>query len=144
MREGWSLPVFERAERPLEQKDTELIHAEDEDEDGEEEQEKVGDLVLRVGRRSYRLSQFEKHRSSRTTRPDLGPAEERLALIALNDPAIGARLVPEHVETRPLYSPLQEGVEQVCLLSTVTLHYCTALYCVYSYICLILLSAIMP
>lgn len=45
--------------------------------------------------------------------PDLGPAKERLALHALLHENFPLRLVTEHVETRPLYSPLQEGIEQV-------------------------------
>jgi len=45
----------------------------------------------------------------------LGEAKERLALHVLNTlPAeMQIPLVPEHIETRPLYSSLQPGIEQV-------------------------------
>ena len=45
------------------------------------------------------------------------PTDEHVALIALRSwseiPKFGTELVPEHVETRSLYSPEKPGIEQV-------------------------------
>lgn len=46
-----------------------------------------------------------------------GPTDEHVALCALRHwediPRVGCRLVPEHVETRPLLNPDKPGIEQV-------------------------------
>jgi len=58
-----------------------------------------------------------------TTKPShehLGEAKQRLALHVLNTlpGQVGLPLVPEHIETRPLFSPLQPGIEQVSMQYT--------------------------
>nr|XP_056711165.1 dysferlin [Euleptes europaea] len=54
---------------------------------------------------AYSLSDLE---DGQLPNPHLGPVEERLALYALQKQG----LVPEHIETRRLYSPLQPDIEQ--------------------------------
>lgn len=65
-----------------------------------------GTNVLKIGKNSYRLEDFEKPQA--TQNPNLGPPEERLALHILNS----IDLVPEHVETRSLHNALTPEIEQ--------------------------------
>ncbi|XP_050970047.1 dysferlin isoform X11 [Labeo rohita] len=73
-------------------------------------------------RRNYKLPVYKQDRiyfrgqeytvadldEGKPLNPHLGPVMERLALLVLRR----QELIPEHVETRPLYSPLQPDIEQ--------------------------------
>lgn len=58
-----------------------------------------------VGTQTYKLSDFEK---VQPFNKHIGPADQRLALHVLNL----FPLVKEHVESRPIYNPLQPNIEQ--------------------------------
>ncbi|XP_064630282.1 myoferlin-like isoform X1 [Lineus longissimus] len=64
-----------------------------------------GNNGVKVGGRVYNLGDFE---TNKPMHDHLGPPDERLALFVLHT----FPLVKEHVETRPLYSPIQPGIEQ--------------------------------
>uniref|UniRef100_A0A8C5C2A9 C2 domain-containing protein n=1 Tax=Gadus morhua TaxID=8049 RepID=A0A8C5C2A9_GADMO len=95
--------------------------------------EKIGETVIDLenrflsrhgARTKYRLHEMQDHDifpilhvcvcvcvfpdDGKPLNPHLGPLMERLSLLILR----GLGLIPEHVETRPLYSPLQPEIQQ--------------------------------
>ncbi|KAI8430626.1 hypothetical protein MSG28_000832 [Choristoneura fumiferana] len=66
---------------------------------------------VKIGRSVFNMPMHDSELFS-----DVNLAEEQMALLVLRRwhelPRVGARLVPEHVETRPLYNPNKPGIEQ--------------------------------
>ncbi|CAF1425575.1 unnamed protein product [Adineta ricciae] len=67
--------------------------------------ELIDDHTIKIGESVFRLEDFEQEKHLTV---HVGDDEERLALYILHK----LRLCPEHVETRPLFNPLQPLIEQ--------------------------------
>uniref|UniRef100_A0A8C4PQB9 Dysferlin n=1 Tax=Equus asinus asinus TaxID=83772 RepID=A0A8C4PQB9_EQUAS len=72
------------------------------------QQQRVKAPVYQTDRVVFRNKEYTIEEIGEVLNPHLGPVEERLALHVLQQQG----LVPEHVESRPLYSPLQPDIEQ--------------------------------
>ncbi|XP_069175829.1 otoferlin isoform X3 [Procambarus clarkii] len=72
-----------------------------------------GPCKVRVANRTFTVQNDDEHDPNRGR---FLVSEEQLALAVLHRweevPRVGARLVPEHIETRPLYNPDKPGIEQ--------------------------------
>ncbi|XP_047477393.1 LOW QUALITY PROTEIN: otoferlin-like [Penaeus chinensis] len=68
---------------------------------------------VRIGPKTFTLQADDEHDPGRFR---MIASEEQLALAVLHRweevPKVGCRLVPEHIETRPLYNPDKPGIEQ--------------------------------
>ncbi|ROT67741.1 hypothetical protein C7M84_014164 [Penaeus vannamei] len=68
---------------------------------------------VRIGPKTFTLQNDDEHDPGRFR---MLASEEQLALAVLHRweevPKVGCRLVPEHIETRPLYNPDKPGIEQ--------------------------------
>lgn len=73
---------------------------------------------VKIGRSVFNMPMHDSELFS-----DVDLAEEQMALLVLRRwhevPRVGARLVPEHVETRPLYNPNKPGTDDQRVTSAV-------------------------
>ncbi|XP_069993363.1 otoferlin-like isoform X1 [Penaeus vannamei] len=71
---------------------------------------------VRIGPKTFTLQNDDEHDPGRFRMLGMIASEEQLALAVLHRweevPKVGCRLVPEHIETRPLYNPDKPGIEQ--------------------------------
>ena len=69
------------------------------------------------------LSSTEKGEKGKKPHPDVGDSQQRLALHFLQQQG----LVPEHIETRNLYTPMQPNISQVSHVTFRNLQSCDQL-----------------